>query len=210
LEGKKLIYWNLAINKRIRMATELDSVSILEVYAPFIRNSIITFECKLPTAQEFKKRIIDITQKYPWLVYEVNGDIVGYAYASQYNNRSAYDWSADCSIYIKPDFHRKGIATALYFALIQLLKLQGYYNAYAGITLPNAKSEGFHKSFGFKPVGVYHNVGYKLNGWHDVMWMEYTIVEHSKQPLKPKMIIEIENSIEFNKIMANALQMIKN
>lgn len=198
---KKLIYWKLAINKKIRMATEFDSASILEIYAPFISDSIITFEGKLPTDAEFRKRITDVIKKYPWLVYEVNGKIIGYAYASQYNNRCAYDWSVDYSIYINPDFHRKGIATALYNTLTQLLKLQGYYNAYVGIALPNTKSESFHQAFGFKPIGVYHNVGYKLNGWHDVMGLEYTIVEHSMRPLKPKMINEIKDSIEFNKII---------
>lgn len=205
----KMIYYKLTINKTIRMVTQLDSASILEIYSPFIKDSIITFECKLPTVVEFRKRIIEVTKKYPWLVYEVNGKIIGYAYASQYNKRQAYDWSVDYSIYIDPDFHRRGIANALYFALTQLLKLQGYNNAYAGITLPNSKSKSFHEAFGFRNVGVYHNVGYKLNGWRDVLWMEYTIAEHSSQPLHPKLINFIQNPIKFNEIVCNALKIIK-
>ena len=207
--GSKMIYYKLTINKTIRMATHLDSFSILEIYSPFIKDSTVTFECKLPTVAEFRKRIIEVTKKYPWLVCEVNGEIIGYAYASQYNKRQAYDWSVDYSIYIKPDFHRRGIANALYFGLTQLLKLQGYNNAYVGITLPNSKSKSFHEAFGFKNVGVYHNVGYKLNGWRDVLWMEYAIAKHSSQPLNPKMINEIKNSTKFNEIVGNALKMIK-
>lgn len=199
----------MSINKIIRLANEADSASILEVYAPFITDTIITFEYDVPTVMEFGKRITNITRKYPWLVCEVNGNIIGYAYASKFNERAAYDWSVDFSVYIKPEYHRKNIGKALYFALFELLKMQGYYNAYAGVTLPNIKSEGHHQAFGFKPVGIYRNVGYKFGSWHDVKWFELKIQEYSQTPVTPKSINEINNTSEFNTIIQKAEQMIK-
>ena len=160
----------MVINKKIRLATDDDSVPILEIYEPFIRDTIITFENEVPTITEFRKRISDIQKRYPWLVCEISGNIVGYAYASQFNDRAAYDWSTDFSIYINPEYQRKNIGKALYFCLSELLKLQGYCNAYAGVTLPNINSESLHQSFGFKSIGVYQNAGYKLGNWYDVKW----------------------------------------
>lgn len=198
----------MLINKKIRLATESDSSSILEIYAPFIKNTVITFEYEVPTMSEFSTRMTNIQKKYPWIICEVNDSIVGYAYASQFNERAAYNWSVDFSIYIKPEYHRKKIGKALYYALSQLIKLQGYCNAYAGVTLPNIKSESLHESFGFKPVGVYHNVGYKFGNWYDVKWFELKIQEHFKAPIIPKNINEINNTPEFNTILQKAEQMI--
>jgi len=199
----------MLINKKIRLATEADSTSILEIYTPFIKDTVITFEYEVPTASEFSKRMANIQKKYPWLVCEVNDSMVGYAYASQFSERAAYDWSVDFSIYIKPEYHKKKIGKALYTALFQLLRLQGYCNAYAGIALPNTKSVSLHESFGFKPVGVYHNVGYKFGNWHDVKWFELKIQEHPKIPLAPKTINEINNTPGFNTILQKVEQMIE-
>jgi L-amino acid N-acyltransferase YncA len=198
----------MATNKKVRLATEADSTSILEIYAPFITDTVITFEYEVPTVTEFGNKITNIQRKYPWLICEVNGSVVGYAYASQFNERAAYDWSVDFSVYIKPQYHRKRIGKALYFALLELLKLQGYYNAYAGVTLPNIKSESLHKSFGFKPVGIYQNVGYKFGNWHDVKWFELKIQDYCKLPITPKIIDEINNTPEFNTIIEKSEQMI--
>jgi len=195
-------------NTRIRLADERDYASILQIYTPFITDTVITFEYKVPTIDEFGKRIIDVQKKYPWLVCEIKGEIVGYAYASCFNEREAYDWSVDFSVYINPQFHRKKIGKALYFSLFQLLKLQGYYNCYAGVTLPNIKSESLHQSFGFKKIGIYKNVGYKFGSWYDVKWYELKIKEHIKSPIKPKSIEEINNTIEFSEIIEKAEQMI--
>lgn len=199
----------MSMNKKIRLAVENDSASILEIYAPFITGTVITFECDVPIVTEFGKRITNIEKKYPWLICEINGNAAGYAYASQFNERAAYDWSVDFSVYIKPEYHRKKIGKALYFALFELLKVQGYYNAYAGITLPNIKSEGFHQSFGFRSVGVYKNAGYKFGSWHDVKWFELKIQDYSQTPATPKSINEINNTPEFNTIIQKAEQIIK-
>lgn len=193
---------------KIRLANEADSASILDIYTPFITNTVITFENEVPTVAEFDKRIVSIQKKYPWLVCEVNKKIIGYAYASQFNERAAYDWAVDSSIYISPQYHRKKIGKALYFSLFKLLKLQGYYNVYAGVTLPNIKSESLHESLGFKTIGIYKNVGYKFDNWYDVKWFGLEIMDYIKSPEKPKSIDEISNTFEFNTIIKKAEQMI--
>ncbi|MHC1762532.1 MAG: N-acetyltransferase family protein [Negativicutes bacterium] len=198
----------MSTNKKIRLATEADVTSILEIYLPFIAETVITFEYEVPTLTEFSKRMANIQKKYPWIVCEVNGAVVGYAYASQFNERAAYDWSIDFSIYIRSQYHRQKIGKALYFTLCELLKLQGYYNAYAGIAMPNIKSESFHQSFGFMPIGVYHNVGYKFGDWRDVKWFELRIQDYSQSPLRPQSIDEINNTFEFRTIIQKAEQMI--
>lgn len=196
------------MNKKIRLVTEADSASILEIYKPFITDTVITFEYDVPSLDDFTERISNIQKKYPWLVCEIDGDIVGYAYASPFHERAAYDWSVDFSIYINPKYHGKRIGKALYCALVELLKLQGYCNAYALVTLPNIKSEGIHESFGFKSVGVCKNVGYKFGEWRDVKWFELEIQQHPKIPSILKVIDEISNTAEFNKIIEQAEQII--
>lgn len=196
------------MNKKIRLATEADSASILEIYKPFITDTVITFEYDVPSLADFSKRISRIQKKYPWLVCEIDGDIVGYAYASPFHERAAYDWSVDFSIYINPKYHGKRVGKALYCALVDLLKLQGYCNAYALVTLPNVKSEGIHESFGFKTVGVCKNVGYKFGQWRDVKWFELELQQHSQVPSVLKVIHDISNTAEFNKIIEQAEQII--
>ncbi|MGE5630561.1 MAG: N-acetyltransferase family protein [Caulobacteraceae bacterium] len=194
---------------KIRLAKEQDSASLLEIYGPYIKDTSVSFEYEVPSVSEFAKRIQGVTEKYPWLVCEYDREIVGYAYASKHRERAAYQWSVDVSVYINPNYHRMHIATALYTALTELLKLQGYYNAYAGITSPNAKSEGFHQSFGFEPIAVYHNVGYKFDIWHDVRWFELALSEYSKKPEAPKAITELTGTKQYEEIIENAVAIIK-
>jgi phosphinothricin acetyltransferase len=195
------------MSKAIRLATELDSAALLKIYAPFIKSTTISFEYEVPTVMDFAQRISATLNKYPWLVCEIDGCIIGYAYASQFNKRAAYDWSVDFSVYIDPEYQRRNIARALYYGIAQVLKLQGYHNAYAIVTLPNPKSESFHQSFGFKPVGIYHNAGYKFDQWHSVKWYEYTIMDHLT-PTMPKSISEISELIEYDLILRKAEEMI--
>lgn len=152
----------------IRLATERDAAQILAIYEPIVRETAISFETDIPTLDEMRRRISDTLSYLPWLVCEQQGTILGYAYASKHRARAAYQWSADVSVYVHPQAHRQGVASALYASLFQILRLQGFYNLYAGIALPNAASVGLHESVGFKPVGVYKSVGYKLGSWHDV------------------------------------------
>lgn len=152
----------------IRLANERDAAQILAIYEPIVRETAISFETDAPTLDEMRQRISDTLNELPWIVCEHQGTILGYAYASRHRARAAYQWSADVSVYVHPQARRQGIARALYASLFQILRLQGFYNLYAGIALPNAGSVGLHESVGFKPVGVYKSVGYKLGSWHDV------------------------------------------
>lgn len=195
-------------DKKIRLATLDDSEGILEIYAPYITGTSVTFEYDVPTITEFRERMANIQKTYPWLVCEINKHIVGYAYASRFREREAYNWSVSLSIYLKEDCHRKGIGKALYFALFELLKLQGYYNAYATVTLPNPKSEGFHAALGFREIGVYHKAGYKLGSWHDIKCYERKIQEHILLPAEPKPINEIIQTEAFTAVIDKAEQMI--
>lgn len=168
---------------RIRPITPADHQAVLDIYAPYIRQSPISFEYEVPSLNEFSRRIGEVTTVYPWLVAEVNGRLVGYAYAGRHRSRQAYDWSAEASVYLDPEFQRRGIAQRLYQTLFGILRLQGVVNLYAGITIPNRASESFHASMGFTDVGVYRNVGYKAGSWHDVKWMVLFLRDHPGNPV---------------------------
>ncbi|GAB2565772.1 arsinothricin resistance N-acetyltransferase ArsN1 family B [Spirosoma areae] len=179
----------------IRFATPADAPVLLAIYAPYITDSCISFEYEVPTVTEFAERIRIIHQRLPYLVAEVDGRIRGYAYASRHRDRAAYQWSVDTSVYVHPDGHRQGVARQLYTTLFDLLRRQGYFNAYAGITLPNPKSEAFHQTMGFKPVGIYTNVGYKFGVWHDVSWLQLALQAHQPNPALPISITEFTVAI---------------
>lgn len=166
------------MNMIIRPVRKTDAMDILEIYVPYITDTVITFETEVPTIEEFIARIERIKNKYPYLVCEIDGKVVGYAYASRHSERSAYKYSVDVSIYVKADSQSKGIGKVLYTHLFKVLQEYNYYTAYAGITLPNDKSIGLHKHFGFAEVGRYHNVGYKNGKWLDVIWLEKPLKEY--------------------------------
>ncbi|HEX4875408.1 MAG TPA: GNAT family N-acetyltransferase, partial [Chitinophagaceae bacterium] len=119
---------------------------------------------------------------WPWLVCEADGRIAGYAYASRYRERVAYQWSVECSVYVHDDYHRSGIARALYTALFSILKKQGYRNVYAVINLPNERSVAFHENMGFRWFATYEQVGYKLGQWKNVGWWRLIINEFNQEP----------------------------
>ncbi len=156
----------------IRSATLEDAEAILAIYAPYILDTAVSFETEVPQLLEFRTRMAKILEKYPWLVSVENGEIVGYAYASAFAERSAYQWSAIVSVYLSQTHTRKGLGKQLYTELLEELRVAGLFQAFGGITLPNEASVGLHESFGFKSVGVYSNVGYKFGTWHDVGWWQ--------------------------------------
>lgn len=166
---------------KIRFASVHDSAPLLEIYAQYI-DTPVTFECILPTVPEFAQRIAEITKKFPYLVCEENGRIIGYAYAHRQMEREAYQWNAELSVYIDWSFTSKGAGKKLYGALIEILKEQGYKNVYGGVTLPNIKSEKLHLSLGFQCLGTYHKTGCKCGVWHDVSWFEKEIARCCSQP----------------------------
>ncbi len=159
----------------IRLAQTADIPAIRKIYAPFVQDATTSFEYEVPSVAEIEERVRKTLAYAPWLVCELDEQVAGYAYAGHHRSRTAYQWSTELSVYVGTAFHRRGIAHALYTSLVALLRLQGFYNAYAGITLPNPASVAFHEHFGFAPVGVYHGVGYKQGKWCDVGWWEMKI-----------------------------------
>ena len=159
----------------IRPAAEEDAEQILAIYGPIVTQTAISFEVVPPKVEEMRVRISSTLARLPWLVYSEAGGVLGYAYASQHRQRSAYQWSVDVSVYVKPEIQRRGVGRRLYGSLFEILRSQGYYSAYAGITLPNEGSIGLHTRMGFEPVGVYRGVGYNLGSWHDVSWWQLTL-----------------------------------
>ena len=138
----------------IRLATARDAAPVAAIYAPNVTETVISFESEPPDEASMRRRIEATLGRYPWLVCERWGRVLGYAYAGAHGSRAAYRWSVDVSVYVHAEAHRTGVGRALYASLFAALRLQGFYNAYAGATLPNPASVGLHEAMGFRPVGV--------------------------------------------------------
>lgn len=170
---------------QIRPAMQSDLSAILRIYAPYVLDTAISFEYEVPSLDAFALRFEKITEQFPWLVCETNEEIAGYAYASPAFVRAAYQWNADISVYIAPQYQRHGIAGAFYHGIEQCLCLQGYRNLYAVVTASNQGSVYFHEALEFHEVGRFHRAGYKLNAWHDVIWYEKFIRQCDTTPCVP-------------------------
>lgn len=170
------------MNATIRLAERRDVAGILEIYAPFILHTAVTFEEIVPDEESFWKRIQEIMEELPYLVCEIDGRIAGYAYASAYRSRASYRWTKEVSVYVHPDFHRKKIADALYTSLNELVRYQGIADLLAIITMPNIPSVAFHEHFGYVKCGEFSKVGYKLDEWQNVGWFELFLQDESQAP----------------------------
>jgi phosphinothricin acetyltransferase len=151
----------------IRGATTADGAAVAAVYAPYVLESVVSFEEQPPNGDEMAERIAG---GHLWLVAELAGQVVGFAYGGPHRSRPAYRWSVEVSVYLAAHATGRGLGRALYGELLPLLGRLGYVSAYAGITLPNAASVGLHEAMGFTPVGVFKDVGFKHGAWHDVGW----------------------------------------
>ena len=156
----------------VRPAVEQDAGTVVRIYAPYVEQTAISFEEIVPTADEMAARIKKCCTRWQWLVAEIDGEVVGYAYGSQHRERAAYRWSVEVSAYVDRQHHRKGIGRALYDALFAELADQGFCHAFAGITLPNDPSVMLHTSMGFEPIGTFRSIGWKFGTWHDVAWFQ--------------------------------------
>ena len=192
----------------IRIATTDDAESILKIYAPYIENTSYTFETDVPTIESFRERISSYLQNWPWLVCEIDGVIAGYAYGAKHRERVAYQWSVESSVYIHDDYQMMGVARALYTALINILKLQGFRNLYAVINLPNDKSVSFHEKLGFEYFATYKSVGYKLGRWKNVGWWQLQLNEYSMEPDPPLKFSKLD-TIKIRKILKDTEALIK-
>ena len=173
----------------LRTATAQDARDLLEIYAPYVTDTAITFEYEVPSEGEFARRIIETLETYPFLVAQYEGRRLGYAYAAAFKNRAAYDWSVQTSIYLRMEERQKGIGRVLYGALEDILKRQNVQNLYACIAyakseddrLSNA-SEAFHARMGYQKIGHFTSCGYKFGTWYDMIWMEKMLGEHPENP----------------------------
>lgn len=191
-------------NPVIRLINSNDISQVLEVYKPFVALTTITPEYEIPNLDDFSRDIKNIAAYYPVLVCEVNDRIIGYTLAKKYRLAAGHQWSVESSIYVQPGYYGKGIAKALYRVLFDILKLQGIINVFAGLVLPNTRSEIFHQNLGFREVGIFEKGIYKIDNWHDVKWLQLSIQEHAKNPLSPRSIKDVMEAPMFKTILEQA------
>ncbi len=186
----------------IRLATAADAGALAAIYVPSVIDAPTSFEIEAPDAAEMARRLSAVLGHAPWLVLERSGAIAGYAYASRHHERAAYQWSVDVTVYVDRAHHRAGVGRALYTILFGLLRVQGFYVAHAGITLPNEASVGLHESLGFTPVGTYRDVGYKLGAWHDVGWWRLALRPLEPAPAPPRTMAEVSRDPRWQGLLA--------
>lgn len=155
---------------QVRTACEADAAAMAAIYAPYVRETTISFELDPPDAAEFVLRMGRSMPTHPWLVAVDGAQVIGYAYATRHRERAAYRWTAETSVYVQRSGHRRGVGRALYATLLERLAALNFRTALAGITLPNPQSVGFHESMGFRQVARYPRVGWKFGAWRDTGW----------------------------------------
>jgi L-amino acid N-acyltransferase YncA len=178
-------------SRGVRFARPDDAAAIAAIYAPIVTDTWISFEEIPPDEAAMRARIERAAVAFPFLCCERGGSVAGYAYASAHRARAAYRWSIDVSAYVDERFRRRGVARSLYVALFDIAARQGYRNAFAGITLPNTPSVGFHRELGFVDVGKYRNVGFKLGAWRDTLWLQRELRPATDAPREPIPLCEL-------------------
>lgn len=183
---------------RIRVAKEQDAEALLGIYAYYVENTAITFEYAVPTIQEFEQRMQHILSKYPYIVAERNGEIIGYACAGTFKERAAYDWAVEMTVYVRADRQKTGVGRELYEALEKLLALQNIQNLNACIAYLEVEdrylthnSVQFHEHMGYRLVGEFYQCGYKSGRWYNMVWMEKHIGGHEDVPPAVRTFAEI-------------------
>lgn len=184
----------------IRVAKVEDAEKLVEIYAPYVTDTAITFEYIVPSVDEFKERISHVLNKYPYLVAERNGEIVGYAYASPFKERVAYSWAVETTVYVQKDKRKLGIGRELYEALEKALAHQHILNLNACIGYTETEDEyltkdsvRFHEHLGYRFVGEFHKCGYKFNRWYNMVWMEKHIGEHKEVPIAVEVFQKVKS-----------------
>lgn len=194
-----------AVPRPLRLASPADAPALLDIYAPLVRETAISFETEPPSAAAFAERIAGTLERWPWLVCEDEHGPLGYAYAGPHRSRAAYQWSTEVSVYVAERARRRGVGRRLYRATLGVLRAQGFCNAYAGIALPNAASVALHEALGFAPVGVYRRVGYKRGAWRDVGWWALDLrPARAAPPEPPRPLPALLESGELEALLAGA------
>ncbi len=166
----------------LRFAELNDAPELLEIYRPYVEKTTVSFETEVPSLEEFQGRIREYSGKFPYLVAEEDGAILGYAYAHAFHERAAYGWTVETTIYLRQDQRGKGLGKKLYGALLPLLKEQGVKNACAVVTIPNDPSMAFHQSMGFEVGNLLPRFGYKLGVWCGVAYLYRSLSSHEADP----------------------------
>lgn len=174
---------------RVRTATPQDAEAALAIYAHYVKNTAITFDYDVPSLEDFETRLVRTLERYPYLVAERGDKVVGYAYASPFVGRAAYDWSSELTVYVAPDVRGHGVGRVLYVELERLLGAMGVRTLYACIGYPEVEDEyltyasvRFHERMGFAVIGRHHQCGNKFGRWYDMVWMEKAIGPHDGAP----------------------------
>lgn len=186
---------------RFRLAKPEDAGRLLEIYQPYVEKTAITFEYEVPSLAEFTERVQNIGTIFPYLVAEKNGKIVGYAYASRYRERAAYDWVVELSIYLDENERHQSIGTQLYQRLLHFLTALNYQRAYACVTYPNPASMDFHKKLGFQEIGVMQKSGYKFDKWYGIAWLDIPL--QTDDMVKPIRKMSQLSQAEIEKLLTN-------
>ena len=169
----------------LRFATAQDSATLVEIYRPYVEHTSISFETETPSVAEFRRRIADFSAKFPYILAEADGTVLGYAYAHAFHDRAAYDWTVETSIYVAEAARGQHVGRRLYDALLSLLALQGVRNACAVVTIPNQPSLEFHRAMGFSTGGILPSFGYKLGTWHSVAYLYKALGAGEPAPVVP-------------------------
>lgn len=194
----------------IRLAVKEDCGEMLDIYAPYVRNTVISFEYHPPALHVFERRFETFSAQFPWLVIEEDGVILGYAYAHRFHDRAAFDWTVECSIYMREDHRGSGLGRALYTSLIETLKLQGVRTAFASICVPNQPSEALHKAFGFVQKGLLDHVGYKNGAWRSIAWYALKLTDRTDEPETVRPIGAVSVTPEFKKLLKKCAASVDN
>jgi L-amino acid N-acyltransferase YncA len=170
----------------VRDAGGADAAACAAIYAPYVRDTAISFELEPPGPEQMAARIAESSAGHAWVVLEQEGRVVGYAYGAPHKARAAYRFSCEVSVYVELGRRRSGAGRALYEALFERLRVRGFRNAVAGMTVPNEASERLHLAMGFRPVGAFTNIGYKLGSWHDVAYFQLELADPGTPPVEPR------------------------
>jgi len=177
---------------KLRMIRNEDIKGAQAVYKPFVKNTPITFEYNVPSYKKFVKRVEKICETYPWIVAEVDGEVAGYAYATRFKERMAFTWDAETYIYVAEQSNNRGIGSALYAALEEILKMQGFYNMYAMITDTAKNSIAFHEKMGYRQMYTLEKSAWKFDQWYGMICMEKKIgnFDETPEPIIPVRIAD--------------------
>jgi phosphinothricin acetyltransferase len=189
---------------RLRLATPDDARAVAAIYAPFVRDTAVSFEQEPPDEEEMRRRMASTLDRTPWLVVEGEDRLAGYAYAGPFRARPAYQWTTEATVYVDAGFRRRGVGQSLYTALLDALRAMGYRSAVGVVTLPNPASVALHEGLGFRPAGVVRAAGFKLGAWHDVGFWQVELKGPEPPEAPPLTVAELVGRQDWTAALAHA------